>query len=253
MLAHWNKLRCKSYSTAGVGNEKWAHRPGIWELWLLQGGLADLAWDANPSSLQAALHNLTRRTTPYSGYYLPPCHAKSIGSETHKHTARWWRKWNAEVDTRNWLMRVKPVNWEAVVKSLYASNMLLLSTPHRKLQRAVRLSDVGVSGDLTTPSKGIYALLSSSPPYVGQYGCIHDPRPPFTRLREHYTHAHALQTAFRVPQRRARPPLWHRTPSLPKLLNRHGPGHVTMPRMRNVQGNAQALLLEGRIETNPRR
>ena len=50
MLAHWNKLRCKRYSTAGVGNEKWAHLPGIWELWLLQGGLADVAWDVNPSS-----------------------------------------------------------------------------------------------------------------------------------------------------------------------------------------------------------
>ena len=249
MLAHWNKLGCKRYSTAGVGNEKWAHRPGIWELWLLQGGLADVAWDVNPSSLQSALHNLTRRTTPYSGYDLPPCHARSTASETHKHTARWWRKWNAEVDTRNWLMRVKPINWEAVVKSLYASNMLLLSTRDRKIQRAVRLSDVGVSGDLTTPSKGIYALISSSFPYVGRYGCIHDQRPPFSRLREHYTHAQALQTAFRVPQRRARTPMWHRAPSLPKLLNRHGLGHVTMLRMRNVQENAQALLLEGRMET----
>ena len=100
-----------------------------------------------------------------------------------------------------------------------------------------------------TPSKGIYALLSSSFPYVGQYGCIHDQRPPFSRLREHYTHAPALQTVFRVPQRRARPPMWHKTPSFPKLLNRHGPGHVTMLRMRNVQENAQALLLEGRLET----
>ena len=53
------------------------------------------------------------------------------------------------VDTRNWLMRAKPVKWEAVVKSLYTSNVLLLSTPDRKLQRAVRVSDVGVSGDLT--------------------------------------------------------------------------------------------------------
>ena len=147
------------------------------------------------------------------------------------------------------LMRVKPVNWEVVVKSLFACNKLLLSTPDKNLQRAVRLSHVGVSGDLTTPSKGICALLSSSFPYVGQYGCIHDQRPPFTRLREHYTHAQALQTAFRVPQRRARPPMWHRTPSLPKLLSRHGPGHVTMLRMRNVQENAQALLLEGRMET----
>ena len=146
-------------------------------------------------------------------------------------------------------MRVKPVNWEAVVKSLYASNILLLSTQDTKLQKAVRLSDVGVSGDLTTPSKGIYALLSFSFPYVGQYGCIHDQRPPFTRLREHYTHAEAMQTAFRVPERRARPPMWHRTPSFPKLLERHGLGHVTMLRMRNVQENAQALLLEGRMET----
>ena len=114
-------------------------------------------------------------------------------------------------------MRVKSINLEAVAKFPYASNMLLLSTPDRKLQRAVRLSDDGVSGDLTTPSKGIYALLSSSFPYVGQYGCIHDQRPPFTRLREHYTHAQALQTACRVPQRRAGPPMWHRTPRLPQL------------------------------------
>ena len=44
MLAHWSQLRCKCYSTAAVGNEKLAQRPGIWELWLLQGGLADVAW-----------------------------------------------------------------------------------------------------------------------------------------------------------------------------------------------------------------
>ena len=43
--------------------------------------------------------------------------------------------------------------------------------------------------------------------------------------------------------------MWHNTTSLPKLLNSHGPGHVTMLCMRNVQENAQVLLLEGRLET----
>ena len=47
MLAHWNQLRCNWYSTAGLGNEKWAHRPVVWDLWLLQGGLADVAWQLN--------------------------------------------------------------------------------------------------------------------------------------------------------------------------------------------------------------
>ena len=84
MLAHWNKLRCKRHSIAGVGNEKWAHLPGIWELWLLQGGLGDVAWDVNPSTLQSALHNLTRRTTPYSGYDLYP--RAMQGRRPAKHT-----------------------------------------------------------------------------------------------------------------------------------------------------------------------
>ena len=43
--------------------------------------------------------------------------------------------------------------------------------------------------------------------------------------------------------------MWQRTPSPPKLLSMHGPGHVAMLRLRDVKDDAQALLLEGRLET----
>ena len=61
--------------------------------------------------------------------------------------------------------------------------------------------------------------------------------------------AQAMHTAFRAPLRRSKAPVWHRIPSLPKLLSIHGPGHVTMLHMHNVHSGSQAVVLEGRLET----
>ena len=57
-----------------------------------------------------------------------------------------------------------------------------------------------------------------------------------------------METASRIALKRRRPPHWDQTPSLPKLLCMHVPGHVTMLRMRDVSNDAQALLMEGRLE-----
>ena len=154
MLAHWNKLRCKRFSPNGVGNETWHHLPGVWELWLLQGGKTDVGWDLNPTHLD--LHSPTRRTAPHASYDMPPTLATTHTHNTHTHVAQWWKMWQTEVDLRNTLIRHTPTNWDAVVSSLYRSNTLLLTTRDRKMQRAVRLSHIGVHGNLTEPSKGIY-------------------------------------------------------------------------------------------------
>ena len=69
-------------------------------------------------------------------------------------------------------------------------------------------------GNLTEPSS-IYALLSSSFPYIGHYGYITGPRAPFTRLRDHYSKGKSMETASRIPLKRRRPPHWDRTPGLP--------------------------------------
>ena len=210
MLAHWNKLRCKKYYLQGLGNEVWHHVTGVWELWLIQGGTADVGWDLDAPSLSTALHNLTKRTAPYAGFDLPPSLAAHI-HDIHKHVAKWWRLWHHEVDTRNALIKHTPTPHR-----LYRSNTLLLTTPDRKMQRAVRLSCVGVQGCLTSPSKGIYALLSSSFLYIGQYGCINGPRPPFACLRDHYAKGKSVETTSHIPMKRHRPPHWERTPFAPE-------------------------------------
>ena len=69
-------------------------------------------------------------------------------------------------------MSSSEVDWDAVVDSLHASNMLMRDAPDAKLRRIARLSTAADDVHLGRPDTIIYAISGPHMIYVGQCGAI---------------------------------------------------------------------------------
>ena len=62
------------------------------------------------------------------------------------------------------------------------SNLLMANYPNTRLRRIDRLAQLPADTPLDAPCPCIYAECGETEPYVGQFGCIVEPRAPSARV-----------------------------------------------------------------------
>ena len=97
------------------------------------------------------------------------------------------------------------------------------------------LTKVGLGADIDKAQRWIYALVGPKPTYVGQTGCVTEPRAPVTRLKDHCAKAKALRQTWKAKRSMARVDGWGVTPQLPRIMATFGTGVFTMVLMEEVK------------------
>ena len=141
-----------------------------------------------------------------------------------------WKRWNDVAHERELLLTAATIDWEAVKETLQMSNLLLINSPDRDIQRIVRLAQIPQYFDLDEKDRLIYVILGPHPPYVGQTGCITGPRSLMQRYREHLRSVRVLKNHFMgIKYRRVKALFgFGKTPSLASLLARQGVSYSTI-------------------------
>ena len=147
---------------------------------------------------------------------------------------QWWVQWHEESILRTRLTAVGTIDWDKVHASLKRSNLLLYTTTDRRLQRVARLTKVGLDVDLNKVGRWIYALVGAKPTYVGQTGCVIEPRAPLTRLKDHFAKAKALRRTWKAKRSMVRVEGWGVTPPLPRIMATFGMGVFSLVLMEEV-------------------
>ena len=129
-----------------------------------------------------------------------------------------WKKWNHLVQPRNIEYHKKRVNKAAIVDVMHRSNALMENCRDTRLRRIARLSEVPPDLRLDHPTSGIYTECGETPPYVGQFGCITEPRCPADRHFEHVGKARTLKNHFVKKKRRYVPTKAGKLPSLARMM-----------------------------------
>ena len=224
ILAHWETLPFRSYPSEG-GHHTWCNVEGAWEFWLLENGLQPLGSTTPKLPLEYALKNLTRKSKN-AGWEPPPAHTSPADKvNLNEIVQQWWVQWHEESILRTRLTAVGTIDWDKVHASLKRSNLLLYTTPDRRLQRVARLTKVGLDVDLDKVGRWIYALVGAKPTYVGQTGCVIEPRAPLTRLKDHFAKAKALRRTWKAKRSMVRVEGWGVTPPLPRIMATFGMGY----------------------------
>ena len=76
-----------------------------------------------------------------------------------------WRRWNEVAHERELLLAAGAIDWDAVKETLQMSNLLLINSPDRDIQRIVRLAQIPQYYDLDEKDRLIYVILGPHPPY----------------------------------------------------------------------------------------
>ena len=115
-----------------------------------------------------------------------------------------------------------------IVHSMQKSNLRMAGCPNTRLRRIDRLAQLPADYPVDCPSSNAYAECGKIAPYVGQCGCIVQPRPPADRNFEHAggsktVQNHVVRTKPVFPISRPR-----KLPSVPHTMATMGPGCMTM-------------------------
>ena len=141
---------------------------------------------------------------------------------------QFWDKWNYLVNERNCEFRKKRPDKRVIIESMQKSNLLMANCPNTRLRRIDRLAQLLVDTPLDAPSSCIYAECGETEPYVGQFGCIVEPRAPSARHFEHGGRSKTVQNHFVRKRQKFRPAKQGKLPSLARAMGMNGPGGFTI-------------------------
>ena len=250
------RLKVRCFDQTDTGQEKWLWLDGIWEWWLVDGGVGEVGSGIDAKAFGLATKGFIKSSGPdswcgplpgLSGPYSPFPSRQEMLDQVNE----FWAAWDAKADRRAKLLKSRCIPWDQVAESLLRSNRLLRDCPDVRLRRIARLARLPLDTPLTIADTWIYVMVGPFLPYVGQVGFVPGPRAPLERYGEHLSRAKSLRNLFLgTRHRRLRCQLgFGKTPSLSRVLASIGGAKASMLLMQKVDPPREAFNVESHFDS----
>ena len=151
-----NRLKTRTYCSSDRGTEQWSWAPGVWEFWLIRGGVRPLCTGINTRLFDGAISsfiNHDRRwdhdaqCKPLSDFIPAEDGQTSVREDRqvdapqNPRESRWlklrefWATWDSESELRKRCFETSPIDWQGIVASCKRMAVCLLTCPDSRLRR----------------------------------------------------------------------------------------------------------------------
>ena len=251
-----SKLKVRTFDATDTEQELWNWHHGVWEWWLLDGGIKEVGTRIDAKAFGIAAKGVIGSSGP--GSWCGPLPGLSgpdspfpSRQEQPKLLDEFWAAWDEEAAIRARLLKSRAITWDLVAESLLRSNRLLRDCPNIRLHRIARLARLPLDTPLTIADTWIYVMVGPFLPYVGQVGFLQGPRAPLQRFGEHLSRVCSLRNKFLgTRHRRLRCQLgFGKTPSLFKVLAGIGGAKASMLLLQRVDPPREAFNNESHFDS----